>query len=50
VNFMSSGDDRIVAAYGADKYERLTRLKEAWDPTNTFRLNQNIRPGKLIPA
>jgi FAD/FMN-containing dehydrogenase len=47
VNFMSAGDDRIKAAYGTEKYERLAHLKEAWDPTNLFRLNQNVRPAGL---
>ena len=50
VNFMSAGDDRIKAAYGAGRYEQLARLKERWDPTNVFRLNQNIRPVELVPA
>ncbi|HYR13015.1 MAG TPA: BBE domain-containing protein [Mycobacterium sp.] len=32
------------AIYGDDKYERLVRLKQAYDPDNFFRLNANIRP------
>ena len=48
VNFMSVGDDRIEATYGAAKFERLSRLKDAWDPENLFHLNQNIRPAATV--
>jgi hypothetical protein len=45
VNFlMDEGRERIRQAYGAAKYERLRALKRAYDPTNFFRLNQNIPP------
>ncbi len=45
VNFlMEEGEERIRQAYGAGKYERLKELKRKYDPTNFFRLNQNIRP------
>lgn len=48
VNYLGSADDegpeRIRAAYGAAKYDRLVALKRKYDPANLFRLNQNIRP------
>jgi FAD/FMN-containing dehydrogenase len=30
--------------YGEAKYERLRQVKRTWDPENTFRHNQNIKP------
>lgn len=46
VNFlMEEGESRIRQAYGAEKYDRLKGLKRKYDPTNLFRLNQNIPPG-----
>jgi FAD/FMN-containing dehydrogenase len=45
VNFLSAeGAERVQSAYGAGTYERLVALKDAFDPTNVFRLNQNIPP------
>ena len=37
------GTTRIRAAYSGN-YERLVALKTKYDPTNLFRLNQNIKP------
>ena len=45
VNFlMDEGEERIRAAYGEQKYDRLKALKRKYDPGNLFRLNQNIPP------
>ncbi len=37
------GEDRIRDAYGGN-YQRLAALKNKFDPSNFFRLNQNIKP------
>ena len=44
VNFMmDEGAERVKATY-RDNYERLVILKNMYDPTNLFRVNQNITP------
>ncbi|MCH8062226.1 MAG: FAD-binding oxidoreductase [Chloroflexi bacterium] len=45
VNYLDQeGDERVKAAYAAPTYDRLVTLKNKYDPTNLFRLNQNIKP------
>jgi len=44
VNFlMDEGQERVKTTY-RDNYPRLAALKAAYDPTNFFHVNQNIRP------
>ena len=43
VNFLGDSD-AAESSYGADTYSRLLGLKREYDPTNVFRLNQNIDP------
>ena len=40
---MEEGDDRIRATYGKN-YTRLAKVKKRRDPSNFFRVNQNIAP------
>jgi FAD/FMN-containing dehydrogenase len=45
VNYMDRDEtaDQVAAAYGPN-YRRLQRVKKKYDPSNVFRLNQNIPP------
>jgi FAD/FMN-containing dehydrogenase len=40
---MDEGQDQVRAAY-RDNYDRLLAVKTKYDPTNLFRINQNIQP------
>ena len=45
VGFLSNeGDARVRGAYPGGTWDRLTKIKGQYDPTNLFRLNQNITP------
>ena len=45
-NFMmDEGQERVQASY-KHNYKRLTEIKGKYDPTNIFRVNQNIQPVK----
>ena len=45
VNFLSDeGEDRVKDAYTDSVWQRLVQLKNKYDPTNLFSLNQNIKP------
>jgi FAD/FMN-containing dehydrogenase len=45
VSFLGDeGLARVRDAYPGSTWERLAAIKAHYDPTNLFRLNQNIRP------
>jgi hypothetical protein len=45
VNFLTDdeGQERVRESYQGN-YDRLVQIKRQYDPTNLFRLNQNIKP------
>ena len=44
---MEEGEERIRATY-RDNFERLVEIKNKYDPTNLFRVNQNIKPTATV--
>jgi len=47
VNFLGNeGEARVREAYPGATWDRLRAIKARYDPTNLFRLNQNIPPAK----
>jgi FAD/FMN-containing dehydrogenase len=45
LNFIGNeGQDRVIAGFGPENYQRLARVKGEFDPANVFHLNQNIKP------
>lgn len=49
LNYTSDeGEARVQSSYGEERYARLVALKDAYDPTNLFALNQNIRPSVRV--
>ena len=45
VNFLGADEteDRVPATY-RDNYAKLVAIKDKYDPTNLFHMNQNIKP------
>ena len=49
LNFeQDEGSQHVRRGYDADTWNRLVELKDKWDPTNVFRVNQNIPPSGVI--
>jgi FAD/FMN-containing dehydrogenase len=46
---MDEGEDNVKAAY-RENYARLAQIKAAYDPTNLFHTNQNIKPIPPVSA
>ena len=45
VGFLANeGEARVRGAYPGRTWDRLTKIKAEYDPTNLFRLNQNVSP------
>jgi len=45
LNFIGDeGENRVVAGFGRENYQRLAQVKAQYDPDNVFHLNHNIKP------
>ena len=44
------GSSGVRRAYSAEKLERLTTVKDTYDPHNVFHLNQNIQPSSAAAS
>jgi hypothetical protein len=48
LNFLSIDEattpEQVRLVYGAERYDRLARIKRRFDPANMFRMNHNIEP------
>jgi FAD/FMN-containing dehydrogenase len=51
LNFVGDeGEDRVIAGYGRENYERLAQVKAEYDPDNVFNLHHNIKPSAASAA
>jgi FAD/FMN-containing dehydrogenase len=49
VNFLAEeGPERVRSAYPGATWDRLVEVKRRYDPTNLFRINQNITPEPIV--
>ncbi len=50
MNFLTDeGPERVRVAYPGETWDRLVELKRRYDPTNLFRVNQNIALARRLP-
>jgi hypothetical protein len=44
-NFIGDeGQERVIAGFGRENYDRLAKIKARYDPDNIFHLNHNVKP------